>query len=99
MSKDLNEYQAIMNRLDEIDGLLKEKQNGSTDRFMDNQEFLQTMNISQRTAQNWRDGGIIAFSQVGNKIYYRMSDVEKMLDTHYKGTFYVNMKNNITSWK
>lgn len=38
------------------------------------------MNISKRTAQSWRDEGIVSFSQVGSKIYYRMSDVQKLLD-------------------
>jgi uncharacterized membrane protein len=41
------------------------------------------MNISKRTAQTWRDEGIISFSQVGRKIYYRMSDVQRLLDSNY----------------
>jgi uncharacterized membrane protein len=41
------------------------------------------MNISKRTAQTWRDEGIISYSQVGSKIYYRMSDVQKLLDSNY----------------
>ena len=53
------------------------------DKFLDNQEFLLLMNISKRTAQFWRNSGIVAFSQIGSKIYYRMSDVKKLLDTHY----------------
>ena len=41
------------------------------------------MNISKRTAQTWRDEGLISYSQVGSKIYYRMSDVQKLLDSNY----------------
>jgi len=45
------------------------------------------MKISKRTAQTWRDEGRISFSQVGNKIYYKLSDVEKLLQEHYNKSF------------
>jgi len=51
------------------------------------------MNISKRTAQTWRDEGIVSFSQIGSKIYYRMSDVQKLLDKNYKQAF-SNKKRN-----
>ena len=35
--------------------------------FFDNQEFLQIMNISKKTALVWRQKKIINFSSVGNK--------------------------------
>ena len=38
--------------------------------FFDSQEFMLLMNISKRTAQQWRDNNTIGYSQVGNKIYY-----------------------------
>ena len=61
-----------------MEGILKAKQ-GNPEVFVDNQEFLQIMNISKRTAQAWRDQKVVAFSQVGNKIYYRMGDITKLL--------------------
>ena len=45
------------------------------------------MNISKRTAQTWRDEGVVSFSQIGSKIYYRMSDVEKLLEKNYNKAF------------
>ncbi|MFZ2284324.1 MAG: helix-turn-helix domain-containing protein [Lutibacter sp.] len=51
--------------------------------FFDNQEFLQLMNISKRTSQMWRDTGFIGFSQLGNKIYYRLEDILILLDENY----------------
>ena len=79
-----DEVQEIKKRLDEISFELKNKQRTEPDQiWYDNQEFLQLMNISKRTAQTWRDEGIISYSQVGSKIYYRMSDVQKLLDSNY----------------
>lgn len=51
--------------------------------FFDNQEFLSVMNISKRTAQQWRDTGFIGYSQLGNKIYYRLSDIKALLSENY----------------
>jgi hypothetical protein len=53
------------------------------DVFFDNQEFMKLMNISKRTAQEWRNKDVMKFSQVGNKIYYRLSDIKKLLNDNY----------------
>ena len=77
------ELQEVVDRLDKIEKILKTKQEKIEDPFLDSQEFLQLMNISKRTAQTWRDDGVIPFSQIGSKIYYKMSDVKELLDNHY----------------
>lgn len=77
-------YTELVNRLDLLSEKLEKKQKSPKDIFLDNQEFIQLMNISKRTAQTWRDTSIISFSQIGSKIYYRMSDVQNLLDENYK---------------
>jgi DNA-binding MarR family transcriptional regulator len=81
------QYKELVNRLDVLNKKLEEKQKSPDDTFLDNQEFLQLMHISKRTAQSWRDEGKVSFSQIGSKIYYRMSDVQKLLDKNYKAAF------------
>lgn len=78
----------ILKRLDEQVALIVAQMKiGSKldpeDIFFDNQEFMQLMNISKRTAQEWRNKKIILCSQVGNKIYYRLSDIQKLLNDNY----------------
>ncbi len=85
LSKD--QFDFINAHLEQIKSYLSNKQKDPKDVFLDNQEFLQLMNISKRTAQTWRDDGIISFSQIGSKIYYRMSDVQSLLDKNYKSAF------------
>lgn len=80
-------YDELISRLDRIQQEVINKQKSPVDTFIDNQEFIQIMNVSKRTAQSWRDEGIISFSQIGSKIYYRMSDVQALLDKHYKPAF------------
>ena len=51
--------------------------------IIDNADFIRLMNISNSTAKNWRRKGIIAYSQIENKIYYRLDDIEKVLAENY----------------
>ena len=78
----------ILNRLDEqmtivIANLKLNEKIDPEDVFFDNGEFMKLMNISKRTAQEWRNKKIILCSQVGNKIYYRLSDIQKLLNDNY----------------
>ncbi|WP_336070311.1 helix-turn-helix domain-containing protein [Mesoflavibacter sp. CH_XMU1404-2] len=82
-----NQYDELLKKIDEVKTSLDKKQKNPKDIFVDNQEFLQLMNISKRTAQTWRDQGVVSFSQIGSKIYYRMSDVEKLLEKNYRKAF------------
>ena len=85
LSKD--QYTELVARLDEITTRLNAKNEPKKDTFLDNQEFLMLMKISKRTAQTWRDEWRISVGQVGNKIYYKLSDVEKLLQEHYNKAF------------
>ena len=82
-----DQYDAIVVQLEEITKKLNKALASKQDTFMDNQEFIILMKISKRTAQTWRDEGKISFCQVGSKIYYKMSDVEKLLNEHYNKSF------------
>src|SRR5690554_2151881 len=87
------EVQEIKQRLDEISLTLKQKQRTEPDQiWYDNQEFLQIMNISKRTAAYWRTENVITYSQVGNKIYYRLSDIMDLLE---KSTIPANTIKNL----
>ena len=82
-----DQFTDLMSKLDTIQSQITTKADPKKETFLDNQEFLLLMKISKRTAQTWRDEGKISFSQVGNKIYYKLSDVEKLLQEHYNKSF------------
>jgi len=81
------QFDTIMNRIDEIKTEVSSTSKSKADDFVDNADFIKLMNISKRTAQAWRDEGKIAFSQVGGKIYYKMSDVQELLNHNYNPAF------------
>lgn len=47
--------------------------------WMDNQDVCRMLNISPRTLQTLRDNGILAYSQINHKTYYRPGDVQRMV--------------------
>ena len=75
-------YSEIMKRLTAIENVLKLKQHFEGDVFFDNQEFIQLMNISKKTAAIWRLKNVITYSMIGSKIYYRLSDIQALLNKH-----------------
>ena len=81
------QYDGLISKINEIHEKLNAKTAPKQEVFLDNEEFIKTMKISRRTAQTWRDEGKISFSQVGNKIYYKLSDVEKTMQDHYNKSF------------
>lgn len=80
------QFNTVLASIEEIKAKLDSKVDPEDD-FIDNQEFLLKMKISKRTAQTWRDEGKISFSQVGNKIYYKVADVQELLTKHYNKAF------------
>ena len=75
----------IEKRLEDLTKLITKKQERVFDKvFIDNDEFQRLFKISPGTASNWREKGLIAYSQMNNKIVYKIEDVNKMLDDNYR---------------
>ena len=53
------------------------------DSWIDNQDVLQTLHISKRTLQTFRDNGTLPYSKIKGKFYYKVSDVEQLLQDNY----------------
>ena len=47
--------------------------------WLDNQDVCPILNISPRTLQTLRDNGMLAYSQINRKVYYKPKDVERIL--------------------
>jgi hypothetical protein len=71
------QFDGLISKINEIHEKLNAKTAPKQEVFLDNEELIAMLKISRRTAQTWRDEGKISFSQVGSKIYYKLSDVEK----------------------
>ena len=82
-----DEYSELLNRLNAIQKQFTEFAKDPQDTILDNADFLRLMKVSRRTAATWREEGIISYSQVSNKIFYRMSDIAAMLNKFHNKTY------------
>lgn len=53
------------------------------DTWIDNQDVLQTLHISKRTLQTLRTNGTLPYTKVKGKFYYKVADIEQLLQDNY----------------
>ena len=46
---------------------------------------MAALGISKRTLAEWRSSGILTYTVIQNKCFYKIEDVEKLLLKNYKG--------------
>lgn len=80
---EIEKIEQLRASIEKIKGKKSLSKNNLSEQYIDNHEFILKMNISKRTAQLWRDKALINFIQIGSKIYYKLSDVEQLLQQHY----------------
>jgi len=79
------DFKELQTKLEVITSQLKGlyKKDPLSEKWLDNQDVCMILKISTRTLQTYRDKGILPFSQISNKIYYKASDIEKHLEKNY----------------
>lgn len=77
MTQDVREIKAALNFM------IKSSLNQLKEEWIDGQVVMQTLHISVRTLQSLRDNGTLPFSRINGKFYYKVSDIEEMLETNY----------------
>lgn len=53
------------------------------ERFLTDKDLSDLLKISRRCLQDYRDQGRIPYIQLGGKILYKVSDIEKLLEDNY----------------
>jgi len=79
-------FREIMEKLEDIRNATAGDKNQQTlsDRWLDIADVCNLLHISKRTLQSYRDNKILAFSQIGGKIYFKATDIEALLNKNYK---------------
>ena len=49
------------------------------DEWLSGREVCALLGISIRSLQNYRDSGKLGYSQIGNKLYYKSTDIERLV--------------------
>ena len=79
----------FMEQLDSmLDGIesMNEKSKASfgNERFMTDKEVSAWLKVSRRTLQEYRNNGMVSYYQLGGKILYKESDIEKLVMGGYR---------------
>ena len=63
-----------------IEKLFESRQPGAfNDELLTDKEVAHILKVSRRTLQDYRNNGILSYIQVGGKILYRTSDVQRTI--------------------
>lgn len=61
-----------------------------SEHFLTDKEVAERLKISRRTLQEYRNEGRIAYIQLGGKIIYKESDIERLLKAGYHEAYYTD---------
>ena len=66
-----------------VTGICNPAKDAGLKKWMDNQEVCGILRISKRTLQVYREKGLLPFTRVKNKFFYKPEDVQNMLESSY----------------
>ncbi len=81
-------FKSIDRMLDGIEGMVRNcKPTLGGERYLTDKEVSAKLRVSRRTLQDYRNEGRIPYYQLGGKVLYRESDIQRVLDNGYRDAF------------
>jgi len=78
-----NEFQKIMDKLEQIDAklskLIEKKDNLNSAKMLDNSDMCLLFGITKRTLQRYRQKGVVPYYMMKGKPYYKAEEVQDAL--------------------
>ncbi len=81
----IGKLDALLEGIERIGG--NHKASRSNEQFLTDKEVSAWLKVSRRTLQDYRNNGMIAYYQLGGKILYKESDIEKMVMSGYRNAY------------
>ena len=71
-----------------LEKLLEKRQPSAYgDELLTDKEVAYLLKVSRRTLQDYRNNGMVSYYQLGGKILYKESDIEKLLMSGYRNAY------------
>ncbi len=81
-------FRSIDRMQDGIENLVKNhKPMLGGERYLTDREVAARLRLSRRTLQDYRNEGRIPYYQLGGKLLYKESDIQRLLDDGYRNAF------------
>ena len=77
--------ESLSNRVEKIHDNNKPSLDG--ERYYTDKELAVKLKVSRRSLQDYRNNGILPYIQIGGRILYRASDIERTLMDGYKEAY------------
>ena len=78
----MKELDSMLNGIESMNE--KSKASFGNERFLTDKEVSAWLKVSRRTLQDYRNNGIVSYYQLGGKILYKESDIEKLVMGGYR---------------
>ena len=80
-------FKTLMNRLEvlveKIETTCPGNEEKAIQKWLDNQDVCDILGISKRTLQTYREKGLLPFSRIRHKIFYKPEDINRLLQSSY----------------
>lgn len=85
----------VVDFMEQLDSMLngiesmneKSRASFGNERFLTDKEVSAWLKVSRRTLQDYRNNGMVSYYQLGGKILYKESDIEKMVMDGYRNAY------------
>ena len=81
----IGKLDALLEGIERMGG--NHKASPSNEQFLTDKEVSAWLKVSRRTLQDYRNNGMIAYYQLGGKILYKESDIERMVMSGYRNAY------------
>lgn len=81
----IGQLDALLEGIERMDA--SHKASPSNEQFLTDKEVSAWLKVSRRTLQDYRSNGMIAYYQLGGKILYKESDIERMVKSGYRNAY------------
>ena len=81
----MKERDSMLNGIESMNE--KSKASFGNERFLTDKEVSAWLKVSRRTLQDYRNNGIVSYYQLGGKILYKESDIEKLVMGGYRNAY------------
>ena len=81
----MKELESMLNGIESMNE--KSKASFGNERFLTDKEVSAWLKVSRRTLQDYRNNGMVSYYQLGGKILYKESDIEKLVMGGYRNAY------------
>lgn len=85
----IGQLDALLEGIERMDA--SHKASLGNEQFLTDKEVSAWLKVSRRTLQDYRNNGMVSYYQLGGKILYKESDIEKLLMSGYRNAYHMEM--------